>query len=244
MISYDAGRLSLRRILGYLPTGLAWATTASYALNPVTPAGWVATLEQSLGAVGVSVALVLMLFCVGAAMAPVNFSFAVGVGSAFDGLTKLTWNVLPPGARQWLEANEIVSPMSLGERRARMRAWLNEQGAPRDLGPVSVGNVEWRILKLLVMNRSAVFATEIIDLEAEANLYAGLAMPLCVLGVLLFRATPWLGCVLVLLGLVAPIRFQYARHRELDEIANAYVAVHAESRSEDGGVSQPTEPMK
>lgn len=227
MISYDAGRLSLRRIFGYLPTGLVWLIAASAVLAPAAPAEWLTSLSTSLGAVGVGLALVLLLFCVGAITTPINFSFAVMLGSLFDWTTQVIWPHVPAATRSWLEANEIVSPLTLGERRVQMRAWMTMHGAPTDLGPVSAGNVEWRVLKLLVMSRSPVFATEIVDLEAEANLYAGLALPLLILGWSQWGQQSWLSATLVVLSLVAPIRFQYARHRELDEIGNAYVAIFA-----------------
>lgn len=228
MISYDARTLTLRRVLGYFPTGMAWIAVASLRFGGPVPFGWLATLQSALGAVGFALGLVILLFCAGAVMTPVNFSFAVGLGAVADAVASALRTYLPSSWIRWLEENEVISTVTLGKRRARMRVWMTERGVPSDLGAVSQGNAEWRIYKLQVMSRSPVFAQELMDLEVEANLYAGLALPLFVLAGLLYRQAPLLSVFLLLLGAAAPLRFQYARHREIDEIANAYMVLLSE----------------
>lgn len=226
MISYDAKALTLRRVLGYFPTGMAWVLVASLVFGRPEPFAWLAELQTSLGLVGVGLSLIILLFCAGAALTPVNFSFAVALGSLADGVSSFLRRHLPRPWVRWLDENEVISLMTLGERRLRMRNWMTDRGIPHDLGAVSTGNAEWRIYKLLVMSRSAVVAQEVLDLEAEANLYAGLALPLFILAGLVFPQMHGLGIALLVLGAIAPLRFQYARHREIDEIANAYVSLY------------------
>jgi len=225
MFSYDAGGLTLRRLLGYFPTGLLWLLGILVVFGGSSPWEWLALARAKTGDLGLGVVLIVALFSTGAVFTPINFGFAVVYGSLFDALTSFGRSRSPRRWSTWLEENEVVSLITLGARRTRTKDWLTQHAAVRDMGAVSEGSAEWRIYKLLVMAQSPVFAQEILDLEAEANLYAGLALPLLVLGVLAVVSGQPLGLVFIVLGAVAPLRFQYARHREIDEIASAYVAL-------------------
>jgi len=230
MVSVEPLHITARRAFAYLMPGVGWLTFGLIVSGDGQPVPALLRIHENVApALGGDLAwtglLVLVVFLVGAIMSPLNFGVAALVGDGSDRLLRGVFNHLASGLRDWLVERRVVPVVTLKDLRQRLEAWLCAGGIPLLRTNDEPGAWWASVYKRFVLARSSVLGQRALDIEAEANLFAGLGVSAGAVGIALLWSSKGWAFVALAAASLALSRCQQARHHELFELIESYATL-------------------
>jgi hypothetical protein len=221
--------LSLRKFFGFLVPGFSWLLLVMVLL-PIRSEEMVDGIPEALqGPVFVGAIIIVLSYLVGGLATVVSFRILELFGDGADLAGRHVSSGRGGAPLRFLRDRfHLLSDCTLLEEVKRRtdeipNDVLKGAGA-RDLAGIQ----QWDVYKMYVLEHAPALAREVLELEAEINLVAGMVLPVMVAGVVLLREEVAWGWALIVVATLLALRFQNLRHHEVILVSQAYRVLKAD----------------